>query len=68
MSANQAKQIVVLKRACGIVVLMMTFEYVVSKRAIMRLTWTSKIKSSLYSRYYTEECDEWRSPSPWLGA
>ena len=25
-------------------------------------------KSSLYSRYYTEACNEWRGSSPWLSA
>ena len=28
----------------------------------------TKIKSSLYSRYYTEARNEWRGPSPWLSA
>ena len=27
-----------------------------------------KIKSSLYSRYYAEACNEWRGPSPRLSA
>ena len=27
-----------------------------------------KIKFSLYSRYYSEECNEWRGPSPQLSA
>ena len=27
-----------------------------------------KIKSSLYSQYYTEACNEWRGPSPRLSA
>ena len=27
-----------------------------------------KIKSSLYSRYYAEACNEWRDPSPQLSA
>ena len=27
-----------------------------------------KIKSSLYSRYYAEACNEWRGPSPQLSA
>ena len=28
----------------------------------------SQIKSSLYSRYYAEACNEWRGPSPRLSA
>ena len=33
-------------------------------------TWIKKIKikSSLYSQYYAESCDEWRGPSPRLSA
>ena len=30
--------------------------------------WKSKIKSSMYSQHYVEECNEWRGPSPRLSA
>ena len=29
---------------------------------------TQKLKSSLYSPYYAEACNEWRGPSSWLSA
>ena len=37
------------------------YEYVITIRQI-------KIKSSLYSPYYAEACNEWRGPSPRLSA
>ena len=27
-----------------------------------------KLKTSLYSRYYAQACNEWRSPPPWHSA
>ena len=37
-------------------------------RAIVSEVKSNQLKSSLYSRYYAEACNEWRDPSPQFSA